>query len=139
MRYLIDTCVWIDFFNDRISKSGRELGLAANNFIYRLILNKDEILYSEITIHELRKNYTDEEIMLLLGLLKRTGILKLIESNQNERKAAKELSINRKLPFADCLIAIQAKTHDAKVISQDKHLLEDLKDVACSLRPEDLT
>ncbi len=137
-RYLVDTCVWGDFYEDRISKSGKPLGKYASEFFMEVIKSKDKILFSEALTWELKKDYGKKGITDLLNLLVFNGVLVRVEIQKEEYSEAKELSAGRNIPFVDCINAVQARNNNAILVSQDKHFFEKLSDVVKCLRPQDI-
>lgn len=133
--YLVDTCIWRDFYEYRFSESGRHLGKYATEFFMRVLKNKDKILFSEGLIRELRKYYTEEGIYDMLNLLFRMQLLVRIEVTPEEFKEAGRLSQDRNLPFVDCLNAVQARNYCAIMVSQDRHYFDNLSDVVKTIRP----
>lgn len=137
-KYFIDTCIWRDFYENRFSPSGRNLGKYATNIFIKIIKRKDKILFSEGLIKELKGFYPIQEINNMLQLLSLNNILQKVEVTSNEFKEAKILSEKRKIPFIDCLTAVQSRNHNAIAISQDKHFLIDLADISKVKRPQDI-
>jgi len=74
----------------------------------------------------------------MLNLLFQIKILIKIIITKEELDESKYLSKERKIPFVDCLLAVQARNHNAVLITQDKHILNNLKDKAKSIKPQDL-
>ncbi len=138
MKYFIDTCVWRDFYENRKSFLGRNLGKEAVFLFQKIITEKSMILFSESLIDELKISYSIFEIEQMFDMLSLIGVLKRIEITQNEFTEAKLLSKSRKLPFVDCLNAIQARNHKAIMISQDTHFIEDLADITKTVKPEQI-
>lgn len=136
--YYLDTCVWRDFFEDRLGRSGKPLGGYAAQLFLKILKDKDSILFSESLIWELKKRYTLEEIQQIMSLLFHTQVLKRISTTKEEFLEAKNLARNRNLPLIDCLQVIQARNHDAVMVSQDKHIIECLKDIVKTIRPEQI-
>jgi predicted nucleic acid-binding protein len=128
MKYLIDTCIWRDFYEDRFSRTGRPLGEYAMKLFLRILQDRDIIIFSESLVWELRKKYDEEEISRLLGLFVVSKTLVRIEILKEEKSEAKKLAQERGIPFVDCLNAVQARNHNAILISQDVHfkLLSDI-------------
>ena len=134
VEYLVDTCIWRDFYEDRISKSGRLLGTEANMFFQKILKNKKDLIpFSEIIVAELLKDYKKEEVFEMLELLELSGKLKRINISKEEHIEAKILSSTRNLPYADCLYAVQARNNKAILITQDKHFFNNLNDI-CEVR-----
>jgi predicted nucleic acid-binding protein len=138
-KYFLDTCIWRDFYEDRTSKSGRPLGKEAARLVAAIIKRKDVILYAESVVRELKKDYDGKAIDTLLRLLFLTGTLKRTDITKEEHLEAKELAQARGLPYIDCLHAVLAKHHCAQLVSQDRHLIDNLKDVTTTKRPAELT
>jgi hypothetical protein len=138
-KYIIDSCIWRDFYEDRVSKSGRPLGKYACDFFVKILKRNDVILFSEALIEELRRYYHEEKVNEMLSLVMHIGALNKIEIADNEDAEARELSVKRKIPRFDCLNAVQARNNGAVLVSQDKHIVHRLSDVAKSLRPEEIS
>lgn len=137
-KYLLDTCIWRDFYENRFSKSGKPLGKYATNLFMKIIKSKDKILFSESLVWELKKDYEEKEIYDMLNFLSITKILIKIEITKKEYLEGKELSQKRDLPFVDCLNAIHARNHKAIMVSQDQHFFQNLSDITKPIKPEDI-
>jgi len=137
-KYLLDTCIWRDFYEDRFSNKGRYLGQYANDLFMKIIKNNDKIYFSVSLVKELSIKYNDKEIFDMLNILFLINSLIKIEVTKTEINEAKILSKKRNLPFTDCLCAVQARNHKAILISQDKHILINLSDITITKRPEDI-
>jgi len=136
--YYFDTCIWRDYYEDRMGIKGRPLGKYAAKLFMKILKNKDKILFSDSLIWELRKMYNEDEITEILTVLMINKTLIKINITKEEYKEAEKLSDERNLPFIDCLNAIQARNYNAVMITQDKHFFEKLFDVVESLRPDDI-
>lgn len=136
--YLIDTCVWRDFMEERKNRQGVPLGEHAFACLRKVLAEKANILLCEVLIKELRRKYTREEIEEIFSLLGATGQLRWTEPEPEEVNAAEELSRSRTLPFADCLYAVMARNRGAQVITRDGHFFEKLADITVSKLPEGL-
>ena len=137
-RYLLDTCIWRDFYEDRFGKKGRYLGQYANDLFMKIIKNKEKIYFSVSLVKELSIKYSDREIFNMLNILFLTKSLIRIEVTKIESNEARILSKERNLPFTDCLCAVQARNHKTILVSQDKHILKNLLDIAITKRPEQI-
>jgi len=137
-KYIVDTCIWRDFYQNRFSKSGNPLGKYATGFFMKILKNKDIILFSEALIWELKKHYSETEIDHMLMLLVVSRVLFRIKIARSEDLEARKLSIERKIPYTDCLNAVQARNQGAFLVSQDKHILVSLADIAQTVRPQDI-
>ena len=138
MRYLVDTCVWRDFYEDRKNRHAVSLGRPAVAAFLRIISKRSEILICQTIVKELSKAFSREKIEEMLGFISATGHLRWIEPTRKEVEEARTLATARSLPFADCLFAVLAKNHGAIVVTRDYHLLRRLKDVVVALRPEEI-
>ncbi|MBL7147892.1 MAG: PIN domain-containing protein [Nanoarchaeota archaeon] len=137
--YLLDTCIWRDFYEDRFSKIGRPLGKYATDLFMKILKNKDKILFSEALIWELKKDYEEKDINDMLNLLFLNKTLIRIEINKEEYLEAKKLSQQRNIPFIDCLNVIHARNYKSIMVSQDFHYLKDLSDIIESVKPEQIS
>jgi predicted nucleic acid-binding protein len=135
-KYLLDTCIWRDFYEDRFSKINRPLGKYAHDLFMKIIKNKSEIYFSDIIIRELKKDYSNQDINEMLTIFFMNNALIRVNISKEEHLEAKKLSKERNLPYADCLIAIQARNYNTILVSQDAHLINDLKDIVKCIRPE---
>jgi len=84
MEYYFDTCIWRDFYENRRGYYNKSLGEYANKLMKKIIKNKDQILFSEFTIKELRKDYDKEEIGNVLNILFFIGILKKVNFSEED-------------------------------------------------------
>lgn len=138
-KYLLDTCIWRDFYEARSSKTGNPLGEYATNLFIKILKNRDNILFSEALIWELKKDYTETEINDMLNLLVINKILIKLEISKKDHLEAKKLSQERNLPYIDCLNAVQARNNSADLVSQDAHFFEKLSDIIKPVRPQDIS
>lgn len=138
-KYLLDTCVWRDFYENRFSKFGKPLGQYATDLFIKILKNKDKIIFSEALIWELKKDYKEKEIYDMLNLLFLNKILVKIGITKEEYSEAKKLAQERNLPFVDCLNAVHARNHKAILVSQDEHYLKSLSDISKTVKPEQVS
>jgi hypothetical protein len=132
MRFIIDTCIWLDFFQDRLDYSGKPIGKYAADFIMAAIAKKHTIFIADAIIFELANKNRDISFAFF-GMEK---VLTKIFTSKKDSCEARKLSIKRNLPRVDCLIAIHARNYDAIAITRDKHLLYDLADICQAQKPE---
>lgn len=137
-KYLLDTCVWRDFYEDRFSKSGKPLGKYATKLFMKILFDKDKILFSEALIEELMKDYVKDKINDMLYILFATGALVKIGITKEEFLEAKVLAKERSIPFIDYLNTIQARNHKAIMVSQDRHFFKNLSDLTDAVRPQEI-
>ena len=136
--YYLDTCIWRDFYENRVSKTGQNLGKYATILFLKIIQNHDKILFSDFLIKELKRDYDELEVGDMLGVLFMTGVLVKISIEQEEFYEAEKLAHERNLPFVDCISAVQARNHNAIMVSQDKHFIVNLSDITNTVRPQEL-
>ena len=136
--YLLDTCIWRDFYENRFSKIGRPLGEYATKLFMKILKDKDKILFSEALILELKRDYGEKDVNDMLNLLFLNKTLERIEIIKEEHLEAKKLSQERNIPYIDCLNAIHARNHKAMMISQDDHYFKNLIDITKTIKPENI-
>ena len=136
--YLLDTCIWRDFYENRFSKTGRPLGEYATRLFMKILKDKDKILFSEALILELKRDYEEKDVNDMLNLLFLNKTLERIEITKEEHLEAKKLSQERNIPYIDCLNAIHARNYKAIMISQDDHYFKNLIDITKTIKPEDI-
>lgn len=137
-KYFLDTCIWRDFYEDRNSKNKKPMGKYATLLFIKILNRKDKILYSETLIWELKKDYNPDEIKDMLNLLMINKVLVRLNITKEEFLEAKKISEKRSLPLVDCINAIQARNHNAIMVSQDKHFFMSLSDISKTLKPEEI-
>ncbi len=137
-KYLLDTCVWRDFYENRRGRNGRHLGEIAAKLVLRLIADKSIILFSDALIYELSKYFKEKEIEEMLAMLLMNKALVKIMVTAEEFRETKRLSTERNIPLIDCLNAVQARNYDAILVTQDKHILNELSDIKKAVKPEEL-
>ena len=136
--YLLDTCIWRDFYENSFSKIGRPLGEYATRLFMKILRDKDKILFSEALILELKKDYEERDVNDMLNLLFLNKTLERIEITKEEHLEAKKLSQERNIPYIDCLNAIHARNYKAIMVSQDDHYFKNLIDITKTIKPEDI-
>ena len=136
-KYLIDTCIWRDFYENRLSKSGKHLGGYATELFMKVLNNRFVVLFSDLLINELMKDYSEEEVSNMLDILFISNLLQKVDISEEDYTKAKEIAKQRNLPAGDVLHAIIAKKNCAILVSQDKHFQE-LKDIAEVKLPEEI-
>ena len=136
--YLLDTCIWRDFYENRFSKIGRPLGKYATRLFMKILKDKNKILFSEALILELKKDYEERDVNDMLNLLFLNKTLERIEITKEEHLEAKKLSQERNIPYIDCLNAIHARNYKAIMISQDDHYFKNLIDITKTIKPENI-
>lgn len=136
-RYYFDTCIWRDFYESRTGLKGKPLGRYAADLFMKVIKKKDILLYSDLTIKELKIDYDKKEITEMLNFLCLVDILKKVEIKKEDYLEAKKISEQKNIPKADALHAILSRNNRAVFISQDQHAQE-LKDLFKVKKPEEI-
>ena len=123
--YLVDTCIWRDFYEDRFGKSGRPIGKYASDLFMKILKKKYKILFSEGLVWELKKDYSEEQINDMLNLLFLNNILIRIEIIEKEYLEGKE-DILRKNQIPKRLVGVssQNKAIDDYIGSTIKNLTQ---------------
>lgn len=137
VRYYFDTCIWRDFYESRIGLRGKPLGKYAADLFIKVIRNKDALLYSELTLKELKADYSEKEVNDMLNLLFLSDILKMVDMKKEEYVEAKKIAEEKKVPAADVLHAVLARDNGAIFVSQDQHAQE-LADITIVKKPEEI-
>jgi predicted nucleic acid-binding protein len=137
-KYLVDTCVWRDFFEERRNRYGGSLAEPAASGLMRILSMKSEILICREIVRELRMKFTREEIESMFRIFEATGQLKWIEPGEEEIQEARRISRERNIPFTDCVLAVFARSGGAIVVTRDHHFFSRLADVIEAKRPEEL-
>ena len=135
-KYFVDTLTWRDYYENREDRL-RPLGEWAFEFFKKAMEEGSLIIYSDFVKDELRKDYDEEKIKDMLGVIDKVDLLKRVEVKPNQFEEAVKLSKERNVPFGDALHAIVARDNNATVITRDHHF-EELQDIADSKKPEDL-
>ncbi len=133
MRFYIDTCIWIDFFEDRNGKNKR--GLNAREFLVNILFSKCVIVSSSAVFDELLKRYTKKELQEKMKKIEHR--IKLIKTNQKQENEAKMISRIRKLSFQDTFHAIIARDNNCVLITRDKDFSH-LADFIEYYKPEEI-
>lgn len=135
-KYYIDTCIWRDFHENREDKF-RPLGEWAFEMFRMIKETNSLVLYSDLTVDELSKDYNPEQINEIFKIMSEAGLLKKIELKKQQFQEAAKLKREKNFPFGDCLHAIIARDNQAIMVTRDKHF-EEMQDIVESYKPEDL-
>ncbi|MEK6952743.1 MAG: PIN domain-containing protein [Nanoarchaeota archaeon] len=134
-KYLIDTSIWVDLYNDRKGYKGEPLGDYAFKLFAMIKARGDKIIITDLTIRELEMNYSIPEIR---GMMKPfENIIEKIISTKKQRDEAKKVSQERNLPPGDALHAILARDNKLILITRDKHFKQ-LTEISVYYKPEDI-
>ena len=133
-RYYLDTCIWIDYFENR-SDRFRPLGEWAFRALAKIIEEEGIILFSNLNEKEFRNYYSKEQMAQMLTLVP-LALLKLVKTREKQFEEAKLLAGILRIPTNDAIHAILARDNSAILITRDKHFML-IKGVDIKL-PEDL-
>lgn len=132
--FYLDTSIWRDYYENR-TDGIRPLGDWAFELLKYLIENDYTILYSDLVIDELKKEYTEDEISNIFDIV--SDILLKVDIKESDNQQALILSKKYKIPFGDALHAVLSVKNNAILISRDKHFSE-LQYFVKVMKPEDL-
>jgi len=134
-KYLIDTSIWIDLYEDRKGFNGEPLGDYALKLLSIIKSEEQIVVLTDLLLRELEMNYSLAEIK---GMFKPfENITEKIIATKEEREEAKKVGTKRNLPPGDALHAIIARDNKLLLITRDKHFKQ-LEDVSKHYKPEDI-
>lgn len=114
-KILIDTCIWIDFFNDKNQKNNNEL---------EQLLSDNRAVYCGVILSEiLWGTASHREAEMISNYFKSMDYLELAEKDYFEiglyasRLRLKGLN----LPLSDIVISYSALKYQVKIFTKDKH------------------
>ena len=132
-KYLIDTSIWVDLYEDRKGLQGEPHGEHAFHLLTRILTLKHTVVVTDFLIRELETRYSLPEINGMFAWFPVTPIA----STQEQLDAAELVSAQRNLPRGDCLYAVIARDHKLILVTRDRHFLQ-LWDFARAFRPEEI-
>ncbi len=133
--FYLDTSIWRDYFEDR-KDDLRPLGEFAFQFLKNCEKNKWKVLYSELVVYELKKDYSSERIKEVFSSFQ-DFIIKVKYSDEQileSKILAKQIKESHE---ADILHAILARDNKAVLVSRDKHF-DCLTDIVKIIKPEEI-
>lgn len=132
--YYIDTCIWLDFFEDRNEPDFLKTDIA-HDLLARIIKDGDVILVSDIVIAELESvGYSRYEIEAFFRPLR--ALVVFVESSDKDFGIARDLAAKRSVPRGDALHALIARRHKAAFISYDTDF-QKLRDIIRTHAPRE--
>ena len=134
-KYFLDTCIWIDLYEDRKGYGGDPLGDFAFKLFFHIKKSGFKIIISDLTIKELEMNYSLEEINGLMNPFE--NLLEKVLVDKELVFEAKKLAEQRRIPKGDVLHALIAKKHNFILVTRDKHF-NFLTDIVKYFKPEDI-
>ncbi|MCK4670221.1 MAG: type II toxin-antitoxin system VapC family toxin [Nanoarchaeota archaeon] len=121
-RYYLDTCIWMDYFENRSDKF-RPLGDWALMLINKIIQEESLFVLSDHLLDEIKKQYNLEKLNKIFGIIPKELIIMVKATKQQAHKAFK-IKQELKIPFGDALHAMLAKDNDTILVSRDMHFYE---------------
>ena len=132
MKYYIDTCIWIDFIENR-SAGLYPLGECAFQFFKKCRAHNYKVLYSTAVIWEMEsQNHPFETILNEFN-----DILQKVEISKEIHMNAKIIAKQRALGFGDVLRALLSKENKSILITRDLHFYQ-LNDITKCRKPAEL-
>ncbi|MDD4878007.1 MAG: PIN domain-containing protein [Candidatus Nanoarchaeia archaeon] len=136
-KYFVDTLVYRDYYENR-SDNFRPLGEWALEFFRKAAGEGGIILYCDMVLAELEKDYKPENVILIFKILNGMDVILMhVEPSNVQAREAKSVAKNKNVSFADALYAILARDNNAIIVTRDAHFLL-LTDIAESRKPEEL-
>ncbi|MDD9953463.1 MAG: PIN domain-containing protein [Candidatus Woesearchaeota archaeon] len=133
MKYYLDTCVWMDYLEER-EGGDKRFGSDAEKLLAQICSRDDIIIISRIVIAELQK-YHKKEIQEIMEFFEST--LKYVDIEEHQLEFATHFASRRNVQVADACHALLARKNDAILVTQDKHF-EKLKDIVEVKKPREL-
>lgn len=134
-KYYLDTCIWIDFLENRIGYNGEPFG----NYAFRLLCfiqsTNGKLIISNLLIKELSKKYSLEMINSMF--LPFDSSIEKYDLTKERGIEAKQIAKERKLPEEDVKHAILTREFNLILVTRDKHF-KDLLDICEFFKPEEL-
>ena len=134
-KYYADTSIWIDLYEDRKGFNNEKLGDYALDLFYFIIEKNHKLIISDMLIKELGINYTTAQINGMMKIYE--NLIEKIKITTKQRDEAKELSLERNLPYGDALHAIIARDNNLILVTRDNHFKK-LTDISQYYKPEEL-
>jgi hypothetical protein len=131
-KYYVDTCIWRDYWEDR-NDNLRPLGEFALQFFRMVETEEHIIIYSDLTIKELKIMYNDTIIREILSVIPEELLLK-ITFNEKQLSRARNISLISGIPLNDALHIIMSKDNHCILVSRDIHMIE----FGDAVKPEEL-
>ena len=119
MKYYLDTCIWIDYFENRSDKF-RLLGEFAFKLIKKIINDQNKIIISDKIIEELYNRYNKYIQEDIFKIIPNSLLIKIYQIDEYEIEAIK-LKNKIKIPLGDIVHLIIAKKNNAIFVTRDRH------------------
>ena len=135
-KYLIDTSIWVDLYDDRKGFNNEPLGDYALKFLAKLKLEEKPVILTDFLMKELEmNNYSLEQINGMFKPFEKQT--EKIIATKEQRAEAKKIALERNVPPGDALHAIIARDNQLILVTRDKHFKQ-LEDISKHHKPEEL-
>ncbi len=134
-RYLVDTCIWIDLYEDRVGYNGEPLGEYAWQFVKKIKAADDRVVVTNFGLKELERRCTLEQINGLFAMLRIP--IDTVSVDKKQWNEASLLSQERNLSRGDAIHAIVARDNALTLVTRDNHF-KLLTDISIFYKPEEL-
>ena len=134
-KYIIDTSIWVDLYEDRKGYNSEPLGDYALKLLVKLKAKEDTIVLTDFLIHELETIYSIAEINGIFKPFEK--IITKIIATEKQREEAKKIAAEKDVPAGDVLHAIIARDNDLILVTRDKHFRK-LEYLSKHYKPEEL-
>jgi predicted nucleic acid-binding protein len=133
MKYYIDTCIWIDLFENRKGFNGEPMGEFADTLLSLISSTNSSIVISDAIVSEISRR----GFLLSLKSIREFFNCIEVQSTTAQRFEAKTISLKRGVPKLDALHAILARDQGLLLISRDRHFRK-LMHISPAFKPEEL-
>jgi predicted nucleic acid-binding protein len=135
-KYLINTSIWIDLYEDRKGFNNEPLGDYALKLLSKIKAKEDIIVLTDLLVRELEMNYSMPEINGMFKPFEK--IIQKAIATKEQRDESKKLAEERDVPKGDALHAIIARDLNIILITRNKHFKQ-LEDISKHYKPEEIT
>lgn len=134
-RFYVDTCIWLDFYEDRKGYCNESLGTPVFCFFSLIIKRGDKIIISNVVLKELESYHSQEDIRsMLLPFMK---IIEKITLKEEQYIEAKIIARERNVPHGDAAHAILCRDNKLIFVTRDNDFRK-LQDITPYYKPEEL-
>ena len=134
MKFYLDTSVWIDVYEDRLS-GNKKIGEYAFKLLCKLLASKAQIIVSKYVFMELGNYYSAEQIVGMTFYFEK--VIEKVNVTEEQIDESEKLASEREVPKCDALHAVIARDNGAILVSRDRHF-DKLTDVCEIAKPEDI-
>lgn len=134
-KYYFDTCIWIDFIEDRVGSKGEPFGRYASELIRKIKNDKNILFLSNMNLKELV--YNRQNVLNAFENIERIGLLKKVRIAKRDMLEARAVSLIYSLDIKDAIHAVIAKNNDLILVSRDRHFYK-IKGFVRGHKPEEL-